>query len=218
MIRIWVLFISVLVFAWHAYQDWRVDKYLVMGGPHLATAQLDDWLKQRQHVSRHQLKQWFLAQPWVKDVQFEAIDTEVLLIKPIESKPIARWRYGGLVSEEGRLMFVAGQDYDATLPKLEVNEPDLPQAVAFVQALLPVLKVHKSIFNVAQIRVKREQTGDWLVMLNDKHQLLFGTILLEKRIQVAQFVLNRLLEHGEAWGKIDLRYLNGFAISKNSHV
>lgn len=218
MIRVWVLCLGVLMFGWHAYQDWHTNKYIIMGAPHVSTERFNDWVSHRPYVSKRQLKQWFLAQPWVKSVQLKAIDTEVLLIKPVEVKPIARWRYGGLVSEEGRLILVSGQDDDPSLAKLDVNEPDLPQAVIFVQALLPVIQAHQTKFKPANMRIKREQTGDWIVKLDGSHQLLFGTILLKKRIQVAQFVLNRLFEHGETWGKIDLRYLNGFAISKNPHL
>lgn len=215
MIRVLGIIATMLIFGWHAYQDLHVNKYILLGGPHIDATRFSTWLGSRQHVKQHAIRQWFLAQPWINQVEFENVDTEVVLVKLKEAKPVARWRYGALVSEDGQLMFVNEYNEYKKLAQLAVNEVDLPQAIAFVHALMPIIAQHKDLFDPADMIVKRDQAGDWSVILDANHQLIFGTILLTKRIEVAEYVLNRLLEHHDKWGKLDLRYLNGFAISKN---
>ena len=78
--------------------------------------------------------------------------------------------------------------------------------------LSPVLNKLKIL---SFIVFKLEPGGDWVVSVASNRYLIFGTMDLSKRLQVANLVVKRLHDHHEAWGRIDFRYNNGFAISKN---
>ena len=211
MIRIGILIISLVLFAWHAWQDIHPPIYIVLNSPHLEETSLHAFLnkKKRKQV---EVVNWVKIQPWTKSVAIEKVDSSTYILDIKERQAVAQWQHGGMVDNEGNIFFPQARHYDTKLPTIQVLAKDVRKGISFVNELSPILHKVKGIpFTV----FKMDPEGDWVVSLASNRYLLFGTMDLTKRLQVAKLVVKRLHDHHEAWGRIDFRYHNGFAVSKN---
>lgn len=213
MIRLGVLVIALLTFTWHAWQDFYQPTYIVLNHPHFDEQGFAHWLTKVQ-PKRKDVETWFRSQPWTQALKLYFPDSSTMIVDVVERKPVAQWRYGGMVDATGELFFPLPKHYDGSLPTINVVARELKTGVQFVNGLGPMLNQE----NVKKITVFKLKTGDWAVDMAAKQYLLFGTMDLSQRLQVAKHVLKRLHDHHQAWGRIDFRYKNGFAISKNPWV
>jgi cell division protein FtsQ len=211
MIRLGIFALSLMVFLYHAWQDLHPPIYVVLNHPHLDESALSHWLSKRSQ-SQQSTQTWFNNQPWVRKATINQADSSVLVVDVEERHPVAQWQHGGMVDDAGEIFFPLAKDYDATLSTIQVPAREVKKGVTFVNALSPTLK---EIGALPLTIFKMEPEGDWVVKLASNRYLVFGTMDLTKRMQVANYVIKRLHDHHEPWGRIDLRYDNGFAISKN---
>lgn len=200
-----------MVFAWHAWQDMHPPIYLVLNNPHLDTQMFEKFLT-KHHVGQKKVLNWIKDQPWTQSVNISKVDGSTFIIDVQERRPVAQWQHGGMVDDHGEIFFPLARHYDTKLPTMQVRAKNVKEGIQFVNVLSPMLKELKAYpFTV----FKMEPVGDWVVSIASNRYLIFGTMDLTKRLQVAELVVKRLHGHHEAWGRIDFRYNNGFAISKN---
>ena len=200
-----------MVFAWHAWQDMHPPTYVILNGPHLDETALSHFLTKHHHQNKAILN-WFKTQPWNKNVVIHKINNSTYLVDIDERLAVAQWQHGGMIDDTGNIFFPLAKHYNTKLPTIQVPAKDVKTGVQFVNNLSTTLK---SINSVPFTVFKMEPGGDWVVALASNRYLVFGTMDLTKRLQVANLVVKRLHDHHEAWGRVDLRYSNGFAVSKN---
>ena len=211
MIRIGILIFSLVMFAWHAWQDMHPPIYIVLNSPHFEETTFATFLNKKIR-KQSEITHWVELQPWTKSVVIEKVDGSAYIVDVKERKAVAQWQHGGMVDEKGNIFFPLARHYDTKLPTIQVLAKDVHEGVMFINELTPMLKAMQSLpFTV----FKMMPEGDWVVSLASNRYLVFGTMDLTKRLQVAKLVVKRLHDHHEAWGRIDFRYHNGFAVSKN---
>ena len=211
MIRVGIWMISIVVFAWHAWQDTHPPTYIVLNHPHLEAQTFAKFLS-KYHAGQEKVLDWIKTEPWTLSATINKVDGSTYIIDVNERHPIAQWQHGAMVDERGDIFFPMVKHFDSKLPTIQVQASSVKEGAQLVKVLSPVLK---QIKGYPLTVFKKEPGGDWVVSLASNRYLIFGTMDLTKRLQVAELVVKRLHDHHEPWGRIDFRYNNGFAISKN---
>lgn len=149
--------------------------------------------------------------PWVRHASVRRIWPHALAIHIEEQQPLARWGETALVNREGEVFAPASRP--AGLPILDGPELQRAAVVRFYESLAPVLADYD--LEVAALRL--DARGAWTLELSDGARVELGTHALEQRLSRFLGALPRLRrQSGRTFGRVDLRYPNGFAIEWKS--
>ncbi|MEX0740134.1 MAG: cell division protein FtsQ/DivIB [Pseudohongiella sp.] len=151
--------------------------------------------------------------PWVAHATVRRVWPDVLVINIREQQPIARWGEAALVNTAGEVFTPPLRGPESGLPALTGPEGTeslvLAQHAAFQQAL--------SALGMTLASVSLNERGSWSVEVNEGPLLRLGRddymARLERFIAVYR---GGLQDHLADARTIDLRYGNGFSVSKNT--
>jgi cell division protein FtsQ len=147
--------------------------------------------------------------PWVEHAEVRKRWPDIVEVRVLEHRPIARWGDDRLLSEQGRLFRSAGVEVPEGLPML--RGPDA--RVSDVVALYNEADALFAPTGHAVREVALDSRGSWAMKLANGTDVIVGSH--EARLRLARFarLMPRLLEQKQApLVRADLRYTNGFAL------
>lgn len=156
-----------------------------------------------------------LELPWVAQARVTRIWPDAVRIELVEYTPVARWQYGGLVSQDG-VLFEA--DGGGGLPLLVPEQDQADAAVAMAQALSRFQAALQPLgLKIVQLDYSARQA--WTLTLDNGLKLRLGREQADERL--VRFV--------RAWHAViaaqatkleyvDLRYKDGFAVRPKEDV
>jgi len=155
------------------------------------------------------------ALPWVETAEVRKRWPDVLEVRVVEHRPIARWGDNRLLSDVGTLFPAAGTEAPKSLPLLD--GPD-----ARTDAVMELYGEAREMFAPAGVDVsalRLDRRGSWTMQLSNGVDVVVGS--REARSRMGRFarLLPRLLaqqagaDRGRPLLRADLRYTNGFALT-----
>ncbi len=149
------------------------------------------------------------ALPWVAEVEVRKRWPDVLEIRLIEHRPVARWGEDRLVSDRGELFAAPGSDHLQGLPEMVGPDARLDEVLAFDGAARRALEGT----GIGLRGVRLSQRGSWSLRLSDGARVLLGRTDTSARLaRLARHLPTLLASEGRPLERADLRYSNGFAV------
>ena len=151
--------------------------------------------------------------PWVAHATVRRVWPDVLVINIREQQPVARWGETALLNEAGDVFTPPLRGPESGLPAL--TGPEGSEAVVLSQYAL--FEQVLSQLDMALTSVALSPRGSWTVGVKDGPLLRLGRddfmVRLERFVSVYR---SGLQDHLADARTIDLRYDNGFSVSKNT--
>ncbi len=176
-----------------------------VNGNMLATALKPFLPANMMEINLEELRRVIATLPFVKQVEIRRVFPDTLEIEIREYHPVARWRNGALIAEDGTVFSAISQ---APLPMVFTEE-------ATIELSLEILKTMRSLFavidkDITALTVTPRQSV--AMRLSD------GTVIIAGRDDVVLRVM-RFIRLYPRWQKkvavVDLRYTHGFATREN---
>jgi cell division protein FtsQ len=147
--------------------------------------------------------------PWVAEVEVRRRWPDVLEVRLVEHRAVARWGGTQLVSDRGELFAAPGSDLLQGLPELSGPDPRLAEVLAFDRQAREALAG-----SGIQLRgVRLSQRGSWSLTLADGARVLLGRTDADSRLaRLARHLPTLLASETRPLSRADLRYSNGFAV------
>lgn len=146
--------------------------------------------------------------PWVRDATVRRRFPDAVEITFETHEPLARWGDGALVSTRGEI-FTA--PYDGFLPRFRGPDGAGIQMTREYPGIVSVLAPLKTA--VTELRLSAR--GGWHVELDSGLSLELGRGELQPRLQRFVAAWPALVAQGVDTKRVDLRYPNGFAVTRN---
>jgi cell division protein FtsQ len=150
--------------------------------------------------------------PWVASAQVRKSWPDVLEVRVIEHQPFARWGSDRMLSEQGRLFPVPPRLKDLKLPQLGGPDSKTTEVVALYNE-------SRALFAPAGVDVERlelDARGSWSLGLSDGVDIVVGRDDAKARLQRFARVLPQLQDPAQPIVRADLRYTNGFTLSRGT--
>jgi len=149
--------------------------------------------------------------PWVAQAMVRRVWPDVLVIRIQEEVPVARWGSASLLNAEGRVFTPPLRGTETGLPALSGPSGSEAEVMArFEQFSEVVAPISTGIASLAV-----SERGSWELVLHDGLLLRIGRDDVTSRLQrFAVAYTKGLQDHLADAGTIDLRYSNGFSVSK----
>lgn len=151
--------------------------------------------------------------PWVAHATVRRVWPDVLVVSIREQQPVARWGDTSLLNDAGEVFSPPLRGSESALPAL--TGPDgaeslvLAQYEWFAETLAPLAMTLAS--------VSLSQRGSWTIAVEDGPVLRLGRDDVEARLdRLVSVYRSGLQDHLADARTIDLRYGNGFSVSKNT--
>ncbi|OFE11138.1 hypothetical protein PHACT_14910 [Pseudohongiella acticola] len=153
--------------------------------------------------------------PWVAHATVRRVWPDVLVVSIREQQPIARWGEAALLNESGDVFAPPLRGFESALPALDGPAGSealvLTQHGIFSQTLAPLGMVPAS--------VSLSQRGSWTIEVEGGPVLRLGRDDVMARLdRLVAVYRSGLQDHLADARTIDLRYGNGFSVSKNTVV
>lgn len=172
----------------------------------LISAQLnDDFL----HLDLMELKGVLEQDPWVEYASLGRRWPDVLLVKIVEQKPIARWGEKSFMNQRGKIVHVDSVAELVELPALNGNEADAHKILRQYQDLSQLLRTRQLDIQVLSCDAKKA----WRITLKGGVEIAVGRDRVMEKIQRFLLVYDEYLH--DLWSDvatIDVRYTNGIAV------
>lgn len=151
--------------------------------------------------------------PWVAHATVRRVWPDVLVVSIREQQPIARWGDASLLNEAGELFTPPLRGSESALPALSGPEGSeslvLSQYELFATTLAPL--------DMTLAAVSLSQRGSWTIEVDGGPVLRLGRDDVQARLdRLVSFYRSGLQDHLADARTIDLRYGNGFSVSKNT--
>jgi cell division protein FtsQ len=159
-------------------------------------------------VSPEQLRQAVLALPWVAHAEVRKRWPDVLEIRLVERRAVARWGTGQLLSDRGDVFEPEHAQGTEALPQLIGPQTRLRDLVEFHR----LSSTHLAPYGLMVRRVELSPRGSWSLTLDDQSTLLLGRTDPESRVARFAALLPRLRQEGRAIVRADLRHADGLAM------
>lgn len=150
--------------------------------------------------------------PWVEHAKVRKQWPDVLEISVVEHKPFARWGNDRLLSEQGHLFAVPHGLEHAPLPQLDGPDSQTAEVVALYNE-------SRALFapTGADVRsVVMDARGSWSLALDDGTEIIVGRDDARSRLSRFVRVLPQLANQQAPIVRADLRYTNGFTLSRGA--
>lgn len=148
-----------------------------------------------------------IALPWVAQVWVDRVFPDILRLRVLEQKPIARWGDSTLLGQDGDVFTVETGAFEH-LPLLSGPEGSLQQVLAFYRFLGQQLD--PKLLPVS--RVEMDERHSWK-FVTGRVEVILGRDEHELRLRRFVRYWNSLsADRQQQVDKIDLRYTNGFAV------
>ncbi len=151
--------------------------------------------------------------PWVAHATVRRVWPDVLVVSIREQQPIARWGEASLLNETGEVFTPPLRGPESALPALA--GPDGSEALVlsqyefFAETLAPL--------DMRLALVSLSQRGSWTIEVEDGPVLRLGRDDVEARLnRLVSVYRSGLQDHLADARTIDLRYGNGFSVSRNT--
>jgi cell division protein FtsQ len=157
------------------------------------------------------IRERLLEEPWIREATIRRVWPEALRVSIVEQVPIARWGDFALLNTDG----------DIFAP----DEASMPEGLVRLRGPLgtedDVLGHHRrwaarlGEVGLSVVEVQLSARHAWTLQLADGKEIELGRRDLEPRL--ARFLRAYRSGLGDVWtrvGRVDLRYTNGFAVSK----
>lgn len=147
--------------------------------------------------------------PWVAEVEVRKRWPDVLELRIVEHRAVARWGENRLVSDRGELFAAPGADVMQGLPELFGPEDRLAEVLAFDRNARSALAGS----GAELLGVRLSTRGSWSLTLAGGTRVLLGRSDTASRLaRLAQHLPNLVSSEGQPLQRADLRYSNGFAV------
>ncbi len=147
--------------------------------------------------------------PWVAEVEVRKRWPDVLEVRVVEHRAVARWGEQQLVSDRGELFAAPGSDRVQGLPELAGPDARLDEVMSFDQLARDALQ--GSGIDLRGVRLS--QRGSWTLTLASGARVLLGRTDAGSRLaRLARYLPALLGSEGRPLERADLRYSNGFAL------
>ncbi|MFT4247431.1 MAG: cell division protein FtsQ/DivIB [Pseudomonas sp.] len=149
--------------------------------------------------------------PWVESAQVRKRWPDVLEVRVVEHQPFARWGADRMLSEQGRLFPVPPRLKDLQLPQLDGPDSKTAEVMALYNE-------SRALFAPAGLDVKQlvlDARGSWSLGLSNGVQVMIGRDDARARLQRFARVLPQLADPAQPIVRVDLRYTNGFTVSRD---
>jgi len=150
--------------------------------------------------------------PWVASAKVRKQWPDVLEVSVVEHRPFARWGKDRLLSEQGRIFNTPGKLQDVQLP--ELDGPDA-QAAEVVE----LYNQARALFAPSGLDVKRlgmDARGSWSLQLDNGTEIIVGRDDARARLERFVRVMPQLAGGDAPIERADLRYTNGFTLSRGT--
>jgi len=162
-------------------------------------------------LSLNQVQQALEELPWVQQAQVRRQWPDTLVISIVEHTPLAHWGKQQMVSMQGQL-------FPPPLGFEHLELPWLDGAEDRVQEVIALYKYAQTLFvpwdlSVQHVRIDARGSGS--LVLNDGTHIILGRQQMQIRLHRLLRALPQLeVKAQNAPLRIDLRYPNGFAVSR----
>ena len=151
--------------------------------------------------------------PWVEHATVRRVWPDVLVVSIREHQPIARWGEASLLNETGEVFTPPLRGSESALPALAGPDSSeslvLSQYKYFAETLAPL--------DMTPAAVSLSQRGSWTIEVENGPVLRLGRDDVEARLdRLVSVYRSGLQDHLADARTIDLRYGNGFSVSKNT--
>jgi len=164
-------------------------------------------------LSLNQVQQALEELPWVQQAQVRRKWPDTLMVSIVEHTPLAHWGQQHMVSGSGQLF-----PPPSGLEHLEL--PWLDGAEDRVQEVIALYKYAQALFvpwNLSVLHARIDARGSGLLVLNNGTHIVLGRQYSQIRLQRLLRALPQLVRNTDiAPLRIDLRYPNGFAVSRQT--
>lgn len=150
--------------------------------------------------------------PWVESAQVRKSWPDVLEVHVAEHRPFARWGADRMLSEQGRLFPVPPRLKDLKLPQLDGPDGKTADVVALYNE-------SRALFAPAGLDVEQlalDARGSWSLGLSNGVRIVVGRDDARARLQRFARVLPQLADPAQPIERADLRYTNGFTLSRGA--
>ncbi|WP_305806109.1 cell division protein FtsQ/DivIB [Stenotrophomonas sp. YIM B06876] len=150
--------------------------------------------------------------PWIESAKVRKQWPDVLEISVVEHKPFARWGKDRLLSEQGHLFAIPHGLEDAPLPQLDGPDSQTAEVVALYNE-------SRALFAPAGVDVRSvvmDARGSWSLALDNGIEIVIGRDDARSRLSRFVRVLPQLVSQQAPIVRADLRYTNGFTLSRGS--
>lgn len=172
----------------------------------LISAELDkDFLQ----LDLMRLKAVLERDPWVEYAALGRRWPDILLVKIVEQRPIARWGDKGFMNQRGEIIHVDNVDGLVDLPMLNGNEADATRIMQQYQDLSQLLRTR----GLEVIALSCDQKQSWRLTLRSGVEIVIGREQVMEKVRRFITVYDRHLN--QFWNdvrSIDVRYTNGIAV------
>src|SRR5690606_38898396 len=172
----------------------------------LISAELDgDFLQ----LDLMRLKSALEADPWVEYAALGRRWPDILLVKIIEQKPIARWGEHGFMNQRGEIIHVDSTTALMELPRLDGDETDARKIMQQYQDLAQLLRSR----GLEILALSSDKKRSWRVTLKGGVEIAIGRDQVMEKMRRFITVYDHHLK--ELWTdikSIDVRYTNGIAV------
>ncbi len=161
-------------------------------------------------IDLNEIKSEYKKLPWIKAVQVKRMWPDTIVVDLEERKPIAYWKEGGLVDENGEVFKVESQE---DFPVFSGRKSILPKLTAFYVKNAPLFEKQQLVIR----EVNYTERAAWFLMLNNDVSLRLGRKNIDER--VARFLsawATVLSSKKNTLEYVDLRYKDGFAVKENA--
>jgi cell division protein FtsQ len=150
--------------------------------------------------------------PWVERAEVRKRWPDVVEVRIVEHRPLARWGEDQLLSEDGDLFPLAGAEVPGSLPRFDVDAP-----AARIADVVALYNEARELFAPEGVRVREvslDRRGSWSLLLSNGVRVVVGS--QEARLRLGRFARllpGLLAQNPQRLTRADLRYTNGFALT-----
>ncbi len=151
------------------------------------------------------------ASPWVREVSVRRVWPGTLELQIIEQVAVVRWGVDGVLNDHGEVFYPEIERLPAGLPRLSGPEGSEAQVLARYRDLTDWFKPLQIDINELQMNSRQA----WHFQIVEGPVVVIGKKYFSGRVKRLIRVFNSLAnEQLSEIGQIDLRYTNGFAMSR----
>ena len=161
------------------------------------------------------IRERLLNEPWIREATIRRVWPDTLHVQVVEQEPAVRWGEHALLNDAGDIFVPPAAQIPQRLPKLS---GPLGTEITMLQRYreLDAMVVSTGL-SIAEVGLSPRHA--WHVVTADGKELILGRNNVKQRMRRFIFGFNRGVS--DLWGnigRVDLRYTNGFAVSRRSAV
>lgn len=155
------------------------------------------------------------ALPWVNRVRLRRVWPDQLLVQVFEHVPVARWGNEALLSEQAKVFRPPPETLPEALPRLSGPERYATDVLEGYRTMSRLL--NETGQDIAALRL--DERLAWSLRLESGLAIELGREQPVLRLQrLMRVFAQQLAAYGDQMERVDLRYVNGFAVSWKEHA